>query len=86
MSLCDLLLLTWSFPRKACEDTYRVVKIPSLTKLHSMKKAFSLIQDFFFNCNTSGFVVVAIFFFFFILNEGNIYKIFHKSFRMENVM
>lgn len=82
MSLCNLLLLTWSFPRKAYEDTYRVVKIPGLAKLHSIKNAISLIQDFFLSCNTSGFVVVAIFF---IINEVNLYKIFHKSFRMENV-
>lgn len=47
MSLLNLLLLTWSFPRKAYEDTYRVVKISSLAKLHGKKKAISLIQDFF---------------------------------------
>lgn len=71
MSLLNLLLLTWSFPRKAYEDTYRVVKISSLAKLHGKKKAISLIQDFFKkNCNTSGFVVVAIFL---ILKEANIF-------------
>lgn len=83
MSLLYLLLLTWSFPRKTYEDIYRLVKISSLAKLHGTKKAISLIQVFFFNCNTSGFFLLLLVFF--ILKEANFYKIFYKSFRMENV-
>lgn len=48
MILFHLLSLTWSSPRKAYEDKYKLVKMSSLPKLRGIKKAISLAQDIFF--------------------------------------